>query len=1518
MADYVDFDAAFPGLVIDDDTKQITNILKVRKADLVKSENCLYIYVQSHQWIHKKHLYRLEREIKRQLFPDFGFRVRIRENFNLSSQYNVLSYLDAYRPSIEYELAGMSPLMKQLYVNSAREMNGSSRLTIGLPDNMISEEYSEELEEYLREVINVRGGYDVQIATMLAKEDVQTEGEDEELVYDACLYAEYGPRKQSGSEYAEEPGKTYGEEYGKEYAKGDTEEAGKEDTEEAGTAAGKEPAAPEKNGKSAKGRGRKGRGKQAGASILTEAIADEAVPISELDENSGRVVIRGEIIALDVRELRNEKLLYAVSVTDFGDTINVKFFFTPEEAEQYKGVLKKGNTVKLRGRVAYDNYEKDINIASVYELAQIPSLRTVRTDNADRKRTELHCHTKMSNMDGVSDAAELIKTAYAMGHPAIAITDHGVVQSFPIAARAYGDVCKKYRSDYKNSHPGIDDAELKKVEVPFKVVYGCEIYLVDDLQKIVKGSDTRSFDREFVVFDIETTGFSPEYSKIIEIGAVKISEGKITGRFSKLIDPHIPVPLRIEQLTGINDSMLIGQPDIGEVLPEFLEFCKDAVLVAHNADFDCSFIKKNAEEQGYEYPFTSVDTLNLSRFLLPNLSRFKLDTVAKHLGVPLLKHHRAVDDAECTAGIFLKLAAKLAEKEIFDLKDLAEKGEFSPESVRHLPYYHAIVLIRNETGRVNLYRLISESHINYFNRRPRVPKSLLSKYREGLIIGSACAQGELFEAMIRNVSDEALVTIADFYDFLEVQPLGNNAFLMREQNYDHIRDEHDLQALNKKIIALGEQLMKPVVATGDVHFCNPEDSLIREMVMEGQGFNDAGCQPPLYLHTTEEMLEEFSYLDDRKAAEIVIDNPAKIAAMCDVISPTRPDKCPPVIENSDEDLRNSCFEEAHRLYGEKLPKIVEERLNKELNSIISNGYAVMYIIAQKLVKKSMSDGYLVGSRGSVGSSFAATMSGITEVNPLSPHYLCPECHYSDFDSEEVKAYGGRSGVDMPDKDCPVCGHRLNKLGFDIPFETFLGFKGNKEPDIDLNFSGEYQSQAHRYTEVIFGEGHTFRAGTISGLEDKKCYGYVKKYFDTKGIHKRGCEIDRLVQKMTGIRQTTGQHPGGIIVLPHGEEINSFTPVQHPANDTTTDIITTHFEYHSIDQNLLKLDILGHKDPTMIKMLEDLTGTKATEIPLDEPKVMSLFKSTEALGIRPEQIGGCRLGCLGVPEFGTEFVIQMLLDTKPQSMSDLIRISGLSHGTDVWLGNAKTLIQEGNATISTAICTRDDIMIYLISKGLESELSFTIMESVRKGKGLKPDWEEKMRAADVPEWYIWSCKKIKYMFPKAHAAAYVMMAYRVAWYKVYYPLEYYAAYYTIRASAFDYEKMCRGPERLKEHMDDFAARAAELTPKEGVMIKDMKIVREMYARGFEFMPIDIYKASAHRFTIHEGKIMPSIDAIDGFGGVAAEDVARAAAGGPFLSLDDFKDRSRVGESKTRKLAEIGILAGLPETNQLSLF
>lgn len=1219
------------------------------------------------------------------------------------------------------------------------------------------------------------------------------------------------------------------------------------------------------------------------------------VKIADIQGEIDEVVIEGQIISAEEKELRSGKILYSFHVTDFTDTIAVKLFLQPEQAEEIKEHASKGKFVIVKGMPLYDNFSREISISSVRGMKPGKDTRITRMDNYQgRKRVELHAHTQMSEMDSVMDVGAYVKTALKWGHKSIAITDHGVVQSFPDADHAL------------------------KPDDDLKVIYGVEAYLVDDLLETVRNERGQTLDDSFVVFDLETTGIGPKSNQIIEIGAVKVENQTITEQFSTFVNPRMPIPYHIEQLTSINDSMVADAPVIEEILPKFLEFCEGCVMVAHNADFDIGFINQKAKEQGLEADFTVIDTVAMSRALLPQLKRYKLDRVAKELGVSLENHHRAVDDAGATAEIFLRLCKRLEEKGITTLAQLNEFGRPNEETIQKMPAYHAIILAKNEIGRVNLYRLVSESHLKYFNRRPKLPKSLYLQWKEGLMMGSACEAGELYQAILEEKPDEEIDRLVRFYDYLEIQPLGNDEFMIREKDrYPQIQDENDLMEINRKIVALGEAYHKPVVATCDVHFLNPEDEVYRRIIMAGKGFSDADQQAPLYFRTTEEMLSEFQYLGAAKAEEVVITNTNLIADMIDYIHPCSPRKCPPEIENSDQDLRDICYNKAHSMYGENLPEIVTERLERELNSIISNGYAVMYIIAQKLVWKSVEDGYLVGSRGSVGSSFVATMAGISEINPLPAHYYCPNCHYYDFDSDEVKAYSGSSACDMPDKPCPVCGEMLAKDGHDIPFETFLGFKGNKEPDIDLNFSSEYQSNAHDYTEVIFGAGQTFRAGTVGTMAEKTAYGYVKKYFEEKEITKRSAEIERIADGCVGVRRSTGQHPGGIVVLPIGEEIYTFTPVQHPANDMTTKIITTHFDYHKIDANLLKLDILGHQDPTMIRMLEDLTKVNAAEIRMDDKKVLSLFESTEALGIQPEDIGGCTLGSLGLPELGTHFVMNMLVATKPKNFSDLVRISGLSHGTNVWQDNAEYFIANGYCTLSTAICTRDDIMTYLIRMGVENERSFKIMESVRKGKGLDDSMIADMKACNVPDWYIESCQRIKYMFPKAHAAAYIMMAMRVAWFKVHKPLAYYAAYFSIRATAFNYELMCLGKERLEYYMADYNKRSDSLSDKEKSTLEDMKIVQEMYARGFEFVKLDIYRAKATRFQIVDGKLMPSFSTIDGLGGKAAELIEAEARKGKFLSREDFKNRCKVSANTVETMGDLGLMRDLPHSNQMSI-
>ncbi len=1474
------FFEVFPTLKLDKKCKELFEQVTVEKVTATKRKDFLRVYIFSERLIQKKTVMETEREIKRQFFPNISMTIKIYERFRLSSQYNPEKLMDIYKESILLELHEYSPVEYSLFKKADIDFQDGDKILLTVEDTILGKGKAEELIRILEKIYNERCGFSVEITAAYKEREKDKHREEDDYKF-AMQVAQIAEREEETINAFES----------------------------------KEPKAKNPKAKDSKEKDFKRPAKRSDNPdvLYGKDFEEEAMPIEEIIGEMGEVVIRGKILSMDKREIKNERTILIYDVTDYTDTITVKMFAHNDQVEEITSGMKPGEFVKIKGIAMTDKFDHELTIGSLTGVKKIPDFTVSRMDNSARKRVELHCHTKMSDMDGVSEAKDIVKRAYKWGHPAIAITDHGVVQSFPDANHVWEDLWK----EEKNKRIEAGDPDPDKQDF-FKIIYGVEAYLVDDLHEIATNEKGQNFKQDFVVFDIETTGFSPVENRIIEIGAVKVSGGKIVDRFSSFVNPEVPIPFEIEKLTSITDAMVIGAEKIESVLPDFLKFCEGCMLVAHNAGFDMGFIMENCDRQGISHDFTYIDTVGIARIMLPTQAKHTLDAVAKALGVSLLNHHRAVDDAEATAEIFVKFIDRMEKDGITTLAQINEKGKLSPAIIKKLPTYHAIILAKNNIGRMNLYRLVSESHLTYFARRPRIPKSLLNKYREGLILGSACEAGELYRALLEKKPDTEIARLVHFYDYLEIQPVGNNKFMIESERLPDINSEEDIREINRAVVRLGEQFHKPVVATCDVHFLNPEDEIYRRIIMAGQHFADADKQAPLYFRTTEEMLEEFSYLGSEKAEEIVITNTNLIADMIESMSPVRPDKCPPVIEDSDRQLTEICYTRAHEIYGEELPQIVEDRLKKELNSIISNGFAVMYIIAQKLVWKSVEDGYLVGSRGSVGSSFVANMAGITEVNSLSPHYLCPNCHYYDFDSDEVKAYGGGAGCDMPDKDCPVCGTPLRKEGFDIPFETFLGFKGDKEPDIDLNFSGEYQSKAHKYTEVIFGDGQTFRAGTIGTLADKTAFGYVKNYYEERGKHKRTCEINRIVAGCTGVRRTTGQHPGGIVVLPMGEDINSFTPVQHPANDMSTDIITTHFDYHSIDHNLLKLDILGHDDPTMIRMLQDMTGIDPVKIPLDDKQVMSLFQSTEALGITPEQIGGCKLGCLGIPEFGTDFVIQMVIDAKPKCFTDLVRISGLSHGTDVWLGNAQTLIEEGKATISTAICCRDDIMIYLIQQGVDPSLSFTIMESVRKGKGLKPEWEKAMLDEGVPDWYIWSCKKIKYMFPKAHAAAYVMMAWRIAYCKINYPLAYYAAYFSIRASAFSYELMCRGQQHLENVMADYKRRDSELSKKEQDSYKDMRIVQEMYARGFEFVPIDIFTAQSRLFQIIDGKLMPSLNSIDGLGEKAADAIVEAAKDGPFLSKDDFRQRTKASKTVVDLMSELGLLGNLPESNQISLF
>ena len=1495
------FREAFPTLKLEEELEGLLDTTEVTKISANHEHTHIRIYLRAKRLIFKKNIWKLEKAITEQIFQNRAIQVKIIESYELSEQYTPKSLIEVYKDSILDELNAYSVLEYNLLRTADMEFPEEDRLILTMDETIIAKTRTDEIIEFLEKVICERCGMNLKIFPQYRKpqESKYRKNSEEQIRQEvAGIVARTKLVMEGKSQETEEKEETVETE---EKTKTIAKTAGnRADTSKNGTNYAKPKQKFEKRGefrrKFESDNGKKSMNPDV---IYGRDFEEESMEIEKIDGPIGEVVIRGKILSVDTREIRNEKTIIIFSVTDFTDTIVLKIFARNDDVPELLKEISGGKFVRVKGVATIDKFDSELTIGSIVGIKKCADFTTVRMDTSVEKRIELHCHTKMSDMDGVSDVKDIVKRAMKWGHKAIAITDHGDVQAFP---------------DANHTVPSDSD---------FKVIYGVEAYLVDDLKGMVTDSQNQDLDADYVVFDLETTGFSPETNRIIEIGAVKVQNGKIVDKFSTFVNPQVPIPFRIEQLTSINDSMVIDAPVIADILPEFMKFCEGCVMVAHNADFDMSFIKKNCQRLDIPCKPTIVDTVALARVLLPNLNRFKLDTVAKALGVSLENHHRAVDDAGCTAEIFVKFIEMLRERGMSTLDEVNAMGTSSVQNVQKMPTYHAIILATCDQGRTNLYKLISLAHIKYYHRRPRIPKSEFIRYRDGLLIGSACEAGELYRAILNGRPEEEISRLVNFYDYLEIQPLGNNAFLVRDED-SPVASNDDLIEINKKIVRLGEQFHKPVVATCDVHFLDPEDEIYRRIIMAGQGFKDADEQAPLFLRTTEEMLKEFAYLGSEKAEEVVITNTNRIADMCEKISPVRPDKCPPVIENSDQMLRDICYNKAHKMYGDPLPEIVQERLDRELNSIISNGYAVMYIIAQKLVWKSNEDGYLVGSRGSVGSSFVATMSGITEVNPLHAHYLCKHCQYSDFDSDLVKSFSGRSGCDMPDKLCPRCGKPLSKEGFDIPFETFLGFKGNKEPDIDLNFSGEYQSKAHKYTEVIFGEGQTFKAGTIGTLADKTAFGYVKNYYEERGVHKRNCEIDRIVLGCVGVRRTTGQHPGGIVVLPMGEQIYTFTPVQHPANDMTVDITTTHFDYHSIDHNLLKLDILGHDDPTMIRMLQDLTGVDPTQIPLDDKAVMSLFQDTSALGITPDDLVNCQLGALGIPEFGTDFAMGMLIDTQPKEFSDLVRIAGLSHGTDVWLGNAQTLIQEKKATISTAICTRDDIMIYLIGMGLDSEESFKIMENVRKGIVAKgkcdkwPEWKQDMIDHNVPDWYIWSCEKIKYMFPKAHAAAYVMMAWRIAYCKVFYPLAYYAAYFSIRATAFSYELMCQGKEKLEGYMHEYEKRKDELSKKEQDTYKDMRLVQEMYARGFEFLPLDIYKSEPHHFQIVDGKLLPALNTIDGLGDNAAVAIAEAAKDGIFLSKDDFRERTKVSKTTIELMSDLGLFGDMPESNQLSLF
>ena len=1531
MAEKLFFEV-LPTVRVDKGMQDLFRDVKISKVSLSKGRDRLRIYMISRHLIPKKFIYRMENEITGEVCHGTDVQAELIERYDLSRQYNAKSLMQAYRDSITLEMWKKSPIEGSLFGSADIEYPEDNVILLRMEKNALGEAEEKRMKDLLGSIFVERCGLDVHFQ-MEYSLPVRSHAR-------AVLDAQTPVTKEAAAGTAENeaPDAAGSEQTGSTEAV--TEPSGLQTRKDAGGEQGS--AKKVKKNRAVLGFIRS----RNPAVICGRDFDDHVIPIKDIVGEIGEVCVRGQIRSSERRDIRNDKTIIKCVITDFTDSIIVKLFAPTEVAEQTMNRLAPEKFIKVKGFTKLDTFDHEITITSPSGIMEIPSFVVHREDHYNKKRVELHLHTKMSDMDGVSECKNLVERAYNWGMPAVAITDHGNIQAFPDANHVVQKLFDKANEKRaKENLPPVDRQNF------FKVIYGVECYLVDDLRQIVTFGDTAndpaftdkaSYITEageepspgdysvekgsYVIFDIETTGFSCDNDKIIEIGAVRYEKGVRTGEFSEFINPGIPIPYRITQLTSITDEMVMQAPPVSEVLPRFLEFCKGCVTVGHNVSFDISFIRKNARDLGLPCPLTTIDTMDMARTVLPGHKSYNLDAVGKLLNVVNPHHHRAVDDAATTAEIFIRLLPMFTEKGAVTLRGINAMAQDDPDIIRRKRPYHCILLARNTIGRVNLYRLISASHLTYFYQKPKIPKSLLIKYREGLLVGSACVAGELYQAILDQRSEERIAEIVQFYDYLEIQPRDNNRFLISSERYEKIKSEEDVLNINRRIVALGDKFGKPVAATCDVHFLDPEDQIYRTILQDSMGMGGDAEEPaPLYLRTTDEMMDEFAYLGQTKCEEVVITNTNKIADMIEPISPVRPDKCPPVIQDSDKQLREICYNKAHAMYGDPLPEIVSKRLERELTSIIKNGYSVMYIIAQKLVWKSNEDGYLVGSRGSVGSSFVATMAGITEVNPLSPHYYCEKCHYSDFDSDLVKSYAGKCGVDMPDKTCPKCGAPLIKAGFDIPFETFLGFKGDKEPDIDLNFSGEYQAKAHAYTKVIFGHEQTFKAGTIATVADKTAFGYVRGYCERHQKSIRGCEMQRLSEGITGVRRSTGQHPGGIVVLPVGEEINTFTPVQHPANDMTTNIVTTHFDYHSIDHNLLKLDILGHDDPTMIRMLQDLTGIDPMNIPIADPKVMSLFTSTKALGITPEQNGGIKVGTLGVPEFGTKFVMGMLQDTQPKTLSELIKISGLSHGTDVWLGNAQEAIANGFCTLATCIGCRDDIMTYLIGKGLDPSESFKIMENVRKGKvaggGVKqwPQWCEDMKEHGVPDWYMRCCEKIKYMFPKGHAVAYVMMALRIAWFKVYRPAAYYAAYYTIRAKAFDYELMAQGQAHLLDVMEQYNARKDELTQAEQSQLDDMMIVREMYARGICFAPMDITKAKGRHFqTVDDRTLMPSFNSIAGMGDKAADQLEEAVKLGPFVSKQDVRDRAKISGTIVDKMASLGMLGDLPDTNQFSLF